>query len=92
MTLHVKRQTLVARTSRPLDTPSLLLFLCVWVLTEHSNLFLQRVLQKLRLFPKAEALASAAEAMGSVRTNRYSIVSSEEDGMKLATLAVAYTT
>ena len=27
--------------------------------------------------------------MGSVRTNRYSIVSSEEDGMKLATLAVA---
>lgn len=61
----------------------------MWVLTEHSNLFLQRVLQKLRLFPKAEALASAAEAMGSVRTNRYSIVSSEEDGMKLATLAVA---
>ncbi|KAK2501996.1 hypothetical protein MC885_003347 [Smutsia gigantea] len=27
--------------------------------------------------------------MGSVRTNRYSIVSSEEDGMKLATMAVA---
>ncbi|KAG8505086.1 Inward rectifier potassium channel 2 [Galemys pyrenaicus] len=59
-------------------------------LAEHSKLFLQRVLQKLRLFSKAEAaLASTAEAMGSVRTNRYSIVSSEEDGMKLATMAVA---
>lgn len=63
--------------------------MCLRVLTEHSKLFLQRVLQKLRLFSKAEALASTAEAMGSVRTNRYSIVSSEEDGMKLATMAVA---
>ncbi|XP_056440949.1 inward rectifier potassium channel 2-like [Gadus chalcogrammus] len=54
-----------------------------------SKLFLQRFFQKLRLFSRAEAAQPAQpEVMGSVRSNRYSIVSSEEDGMKLATMAV----
>ncbi|KPP78179.1 inward rectifier potassium channel 2-like [Scleropages formosus] len=53
-------------------------------------MFLQRFFQKLGLFSKADAALqpSRAEVMGSVRVNRYSVVSSEEDGMKLATVAV----
>lgn len=40
------------------------------------------------MFFKVEVLAFIVEAMGSVRINRYSIVFSEEDGMKLVIMAV----
>lgn len=54
-----------------------------------SKVFLQHVLQKLRLFPKAdESQPAPTEVMGSVRAHRYSIVSSEKGGMKLSPIAM----
>lgn len=52
-------------------------------------MFLQHVLQKLRLFSKAdESQPSPTAVMGSVRTHRYSIVSSEEGRMKLSPIVM----
>ncbi|RXN10167.1 inward rectifier potassium channel 2-like protein [Labeo rohita] len=89
LALSVNQRSNLSKETPPASGSEQPHFLLVLVPVSVSKLFLQRFFQKLRLFSKAEtAQTSQTEVMGSVRANRYSIVSSEEDGMKLATAAV----